>query len=114
MLKKILKLYFSKAILATHSIVTVRETPRVCVHVYKEENGEVFINKPPFETFGGDIQRISSYVFGDKSTSKPYESWIQENLKEYGTAEKLITALGKDINEEMIMQIHAMEQDKWL
>jgi ABC-type cobalamin/Fe3+-siderophores transport system ATPase subunit len=114
MLKKILKLYFSKAILATHSIVTVRETPRVCVHVYKEENGEVFINKPPFETFGGDIQRISSYVFGDKSTSKPYESWIKENLKEYGTAAKLITALGKDINEEMVMQIHAMEQAKWL
>ncbi len=114
MLKNILKLYFSKAILATHSVVTVREVPSECVHVYKEENGEIFINNPPFETFGGDIQRISSYVFGDKTTSKPYESWVKEKLVEYQSADNLIKAMGESINEEMIMQIHAMEQDKWL
>jgi predicted ATPase len=114
MLKNILKLYFSKALLATHSVVTVREVPRECVHVFKEDNGKVFINPPPFETFGGDIQRISSYVFGDKTTSKPYEIWVKEKLLEYKSADNLIKAMGESINEEMIMQIHAMEQDKWL
>ena len=113
MLKKILSNYSSKALLATHSLVTVRELPRHCVHVFERTNDGLFINHPPFETFGGDIQRISSYVFGDKSVSKPFEAWLLEKLKEYGSAKKLIKALGNNINEEMLIQIHAMAEDKW-
>ncbi|MFB5078666.1 ATP-binding protein [Raoultella sp. C349492] len=113
MLKKILSNYGSKALLATHSLVTVRELPRHCVHVFERTNDGLFINHPPFETFGGDIQRISSYVFGDKSISKPFEAWLLEKLEEYGNAKKLIEALGDNINEEMLIQIHAMAEDKW-
>ncbi len=113
MLKKILKLFSSKAILATHSVVTVREIPKICVHVYKDEKDKIFINHPPFETFGGDVQRISSYVFNDKEISKPYESWLKLKLNEYGSAKKLISALGENINEELLIQIHAMERGKW-
>ncbi len=114
MLKKVLKNYFSKAILATHSLVTVREVPRSCVHVFKKVDSDTYITKPPFETFGCDVQRISSYVFGDKSVSKPYEDWIEEKIVEYGTAQSLIEAMGENINEEMIIQIHAMSSKKWL
>ena len=113
MLKKILSNYGSKALLATHSLVTVRELPRHCVHVFERTKDGLFINPPPFETFGGDIQRISSYVFGDKSISKPFETWLLEKLEEYGSAKKLIEALGDNINEEMLIQIHAMAEDKW-
>ncbi|NIG34266.1 AAA family ATPase [Pantoea sp. ICBG 828] len=113
MLKKILSNYGSKALLATHSLVTVRELPRHCVHVFERTNDGLFINHPPFETFGGDIQRISSYVFGDKSISKPFEAWLLEKLEEYGNAKKLIEALGDNINEEMLIQIYAMAEDKW-
>lgn len=113
MLKDLLISYRSKALLATHSLVTVRELPRSCVHVFEKEEEELFINHPPFETFGGDIQRISSYVFGDKSVSKPFESWIRQQLKEFGTAERLIEELGDNINEEMIIQISAMGAGKW-
>lgn len=113
MLKKILTNYGSKALLATHSLVTVRELPRHCVHVFERTSDGLFIKHPPFETFGGDIQRISSYVFGDKSVSKPFETWLQEKLEEYGSAKELIEALGDNINEEMLIQIHAMAEDKW-
>jgi ABC-type Mn2+/Zn2+ transport system ATPase subunit len=113
MLKEVLHNYRSKALLATHSLVTVRELPRSCVHVFEKEDDQVFINHPPFETFGGDIQRISSYVFGDKSVSKPFEAWIRKRLTEFGSAESLIEALGDDINEEMIIQISAMGAGKW-
>lgn len=113
MLKDLLISYQSKALLATHSLVTVRELPRSCVHVFEKEDEELFINHPPFETFGGDIQRISSYVFGDKSVSKPFESWIRQQLKKFGTAERLIEELGDNINEEMIIQISAMGAGKW-
>jgi ABC-type Mn2+/Zn2+ transport system ATPase subunit len=113
MLKRLLAAYDSKALLATHSLVTVRELPKHCVHVFDRTPDEVFVNHPPFETFGGDIQRISSYVFGDKSVSKPFEDWLKLKLKEFGSADDLIEALGENINEEMLIQIHAMAEGKW-
>lgn len=59
------------------------------------------------------MQRISSYVFGDKSVSKPFETWIRQKLSEFDSAESLIEALGDNINEEMIIQISAMGAGKW-
>jgi len=114
MLKKILHSFNSKAILATHSLVTVREVPADCVHVLEKTKDKVIVKRPPFQTFGGDVQRISSYVFGDKSVSKPFENWIQKQLENFdGSAHDLIAALGDEINEEMIVQIKAMERGQW-
>lgn len=113
MLKTILANYACKALLATHSLVSVREIPSECVHVFEMTKDGLVIKSPPFETFGGDVQRISSYVFGDKSISKPYEEWLQSQLKELGSAEALLEKLGSNINEELLIQIRAMGQDRW-
>ncbi|WP_295934185.1 AAA family ATPase [uncultured Xanthomonas sp.] len=113
MLKSILKAYDSKALIATHSLVTVREIPSDCVHVLEHTSEGVIIKKPPFETFGGDIQRISSYVFGDRSVTKPFEDWIRVEIKKHGGSEQLLAALGDDLNEEMIIQINAMGKGAW-
>lgn len=113
MLKEILAAYSSKALLATHSVVTVRETPADCVHVFSRGKDEIHISNPPFETFGGDVQRITSYVFEDKRVAKPHEAWLREELEKHGSADALISALGADINEELIVQITAMEAGKW-
>jgi ABC-type Mn2+/Zn2+ transport system ATPase subunit len=114
MLKKILARFNSKALLATHSVVTVREVPADCVHVFERTNDGLVLKKPPFQTFGGDVQRITSYVFGDSAASKPFERWIKEQLEEYGSAKALIEALGDDLNEELIVQIQAMGRVEWL
>lgn len=113
MLKSILHAYSSKALIATHSLVTVREIPRECVHVLEQTNEGLFIKNPPFETFGGDIQRISSYVFGDRSVTKPFEDWIKVQIKNYGGSDQLLAALGNDLNEEMVIQINAMGKGVW-
>lgn len=113
MLKTILSNFNSKALLATHSVVTVREMPTECVHVLEKTNDNVILQHPPFQTFGGDIQRISSYVFGDKAISKPFEAWIKSLLDEFGTAEALIAELGDDVNEELVVQIKALERNQW-
>lgn len=113
MLKQILQTYGSKALLATHSVVTVREVPSACVHVLEITDDGLAIKTPPFETFGGDVQRISSYVFGDRAVSKPHEAWLEGLLEEHGTADAVIEVLGPEMNEEMIVQLHAMEQGKW-
>jgi hypothetical protein len=113
MLKQILRTYSSKALLATHSVVTVREVPSGCVHVFERTDEGLVIKTPPFETFGGDFQRISTYVFGDRGISKPHESWLRDLLKTHGGAEEVIQALGEEVNEEIIIQLHAMEAGKW-
>lgn len=114
MLKQILHSFNSRAILATHSLVTVREVPANCVHVLERTDEGLVVKNPPFQTFGGDVQRISSYVFGDRSVSKPFERWLQRQLEAHeNSADDLIAALGDDINEELIIQIRAMERRQW-
>lgn len=108
MLKRILSTFNSKALLATHSEVTVREIPAQCVHVFEKARHGLVIKNPPFQTFGGDVQRISSYVFGDSSTSKPFERWVKDRLKDV-YADDLIASLGDQINEELLIQIRAIE-----
>ncbi|WWL45134.1 AAA family ATPase [Pseudomonas parakoreensis] len=112
MLKQILDKFNSRAILATHSVSIVRETPSDCVHVLERTDDQLVIKSPPFQTFGGDVQRISSYVFADKLVSKPFEQWISERLENMD-ADELIESLKGHINEELIIQIHAMEAGKW-
>lgn len=114
MLKQILHSFNSRAVLATHSLATVREVPADCVHVLERTDEGLVVKNPPFQTFGGDVQRISSYVFGDRSISKPFERWIRKQLDEHeNSADDLIAALGDEINEELIIQIRAMERRQW-
>ena len=112
MLKQILNAFNSRAVLATHSVSIVREMPSDCVHVLERTEDNLIIKNPPFQTFGGDVQRIASYVFGDKSVSKPFEQWISDRL-DHMEADELIASLEGHINEELVIQIYAMGKGKW-
>lgn len=105
LLKKVLTAFKSKAILATHSLAIAREVPANCIHVFHKRDAKVEIENPPFETFGGDMQRISSYVFGDKSVSKPFDEWIESKIKDYDRPEALLKKLGAELNEELMIKI---------
>ena len=105
LLKKVLTAFNSKAILATHSLAIAREVPANCMHVFKRSDSGVEIDHPPFETFGGDMQRISSYVFSDNRTNKPFDQWIEAKLKEMGDSKALIESLKGEINEEITIKI---------
>ncbi|WP_216610867.1 AAA family ATPase [Vibrio mediterranei] len=105
LLKAVLAPFSSKTILATHSLSVVREVPSNCVHIFREDETGLDIVPPPFETFGGNVQRISSYVFGDKSVSKPFDEWVEAKMQEPIDADSLINQLGSEINEELMMKI---------
>lgn len=113
MLKEILAEFNSKALLATHSVVTVREMPADCVHVLERTRDGLTISNPPFQTFGGDNQRISSYVFNDQNTSKPFEKWIKQQVETFGSAEQLLEECRDELNDEMVIQIKALGNDQW-
>ncbi|USP08167.1 ATP-binding protein [Aeromonas dhakensis] len=105
LLKAILKPFRSKAILATHSLAVVREVPSKCVHIFKETNKKLDIVPPPFETFGASVQRISSYVFGDSSVTKPFDDWLSDLVKKEPNIDTLISSLGDEVNEQLIMKL---------
>ncbi len=105
LLKRVLEAFSSKAILATHSLAIAREVPANCVHVYKLNGDLMEVDPPPFETFGGDMQRISSYVFGDNAVAKPFDEWLSRKLQEIGSPADLVQHLGDEINEEMLIKI---------
>lgn len=113
LLKRILAKFNSKALIATHSEVTVREIPARCVHVFEKTTEGLVIKQPPFQTFGGDVQRISSYVFGDSAASKPFEKWIKDKIEELGSGEELLDRLGDQVNEELVIQIRALDRNAW-
>jgi hypothetical protein len=105
LLKKVLSAFNSKAILATHSLAIAREVPANCMHVYRRSEFGVEVDHPPFETFGGDMQRISSYVFADNRVVKPYVQWIEAKLREVGDPNLLLKLLKGEINEELAIKI---------
>jgi len=105
LLKKVLTAFNSKAILATHSLAIAREIPANCMHVYRNGQHGLEIDHPPFETFGGNMQRISSYVFGDSKVTKPFAQWIESAIEEAGSPKKLLEKLKDELNEEMTIKI---------
>ena len=105
LLKAVLKPFRSKAILATHSLAVVREVPSNCVHIFRQTEDSLDVIPPPFETFGASVQKISSYVFGDKSVTKPFDDWLKVLVEKEPDVEKLIKSLGEEINEQLMMKI---------
>ncbi|WP_460422208.1 AAA family ATPase [Pseudomonas sp. ZL2] len=105
LLKKVLAAFNSKAILATHSLAIAREIPANCMHVYRQGQYGLEIDHPPFETFGGNMQRISSYVFGDNKVTKPFAQWIEGAIEEAGSPKDLLAKLKDEINAEMTIKI---------
>lgn len=105
LLKKVLAAFSSKAILATHSLAIAREIPANCMHVYRYGEVGIEIDHPPFETFGGDMQRISSYVFADNRSTKPYAQWIAKKIKETENPKDLLKQLKGELNEELTIKI---------
>lgn len=112
LLKNVLTKFRSKAILATHSLIITREIPAKCVHVFLKTDNGFSITHPPFETFGADVQRISSYVFGDASVTKPFNDWLYSQ-KEKLSKDELINKLKltNELNEEVLMEIMSLYEN---
>lgn len=105
MLQKILKIYKSYAIVATHSSIFVREVAKDYISVFKKLNDNtIYISNPPFETFGGDIERINSYVFFDKDIQKPFEKWLERlTISERNNNRDAVEEYKNILNEESLI-----------
>ena len=110
LLKELLEIYKSYAIIATHSAFVAREVPQKYIIVFKRNKNEIKISRPPFETFGGDLERINAYVFFDKDVDKPFEKWLQKLVNEEGSVQKAIEKYTNQLNEESIILMYGIKR----
>lgn len=98
----------SVAVIATHSAYVVREAPRRRVNVLRLNGGEIQVDQPRFQTFGGNIESISQFVFQDQEVNHAYEStlleWADRVGKEIGIDE-VIAKYADQLNAESLSLI---------
>lgn len=71
----------SRAIVVTHSPFVVRELDKSAVQILdKDDSGLPCLYQTSLQTFGGDVGRISEYVFADRQVKKGYEELIQRAI----------------------------------
>jgi AAA domain, putative AbiEii toxin, Type IV TA system len=101
MLRTLLRLFESFAIVATHSVFVVREVPARNVRVFAPSDlPEVSISLPSIETFGVDIAEIANLVFDNIAATKPHEEWLKGLVKKNETYEDIKTRLGSRLTDE--------------
>lgn len=82
MLKTVLSVTKSYAVIATHSPVMVREVDKEAVNILRKREGRTTVFRPPFQTLGESTDRISGEVFDDYYTNKPFQQSINNLIKD--------------------------------
>ncbi len=108
LLKEMLEEFNSYAIIATHSLILTREVSKDYTVIFKQKEENINCMNPPFETFGGDIEKINSYVFFDKDIDKPYESWLQDLVDLENGSKNAIKKYMNELNEESLILMNGM------
>lgn len=103
----------SAAIIATHSVYVVRETPSHCVHIIKTSgDGEVSISNTYANTLGANISSLSNFVFSDPLVES-FNSRIAKEAAKSGRPLTEIIEQYKDLMSiDMLMSIREIINSK--
>lgn len=104
-LHRLLKQTRSVAVIATHSVYLVRETPSQRVRIMVVEKGEVVVEPPRMQTFGASIEHISHAVFGDGRLRHQFQKTLAEWLAREGPETEIgavLEAHASDLNPETL------------
>ncbi|EMK6834952.1 AAA family ATPase, partial [Vibrio cholerae] len=86
MLKKILEINKSYAVIATHSAIIAREVHHEGVHIMRRnKEGKTTVDTPNTQTFGQSLEVIISESFDDSISNKPYEDELKKAIETYGS-----------------------------
>lgn len=91
------------AIIATHSPVILQEVPAACVSVLSRNGRHSSIDKPPVETFGESVGRLTHDVFGLEVTNSGFHSLVSEQVKAGKTFEEIYEHFGEQLGTEAIL-----------
>ncbi|EJE8547609.1 ATP-binding protein [Vibrio vulnificus] len=85
MLKYILEINKSYAVIATHSAIIAREVHHEGIHIMRRnKEGRTTVDTPSTQTFGQSLEVIISESFDDNISNKPYEIELKETIDNIG------------------------------
>lgn len=102
MLKTILSVTKSYAVIATHSPVMVREVDREAVSILRKREGRTTVFRPPFQTLGESTDRISGEVFDDYYTSKPFQQSVGNLIRDEEISINEIEKISAHVGDEAL------------
>ncbi|WP_156318112.1 AAA family ATPase [Porphyrobacter sp. AAP60] len=72
------------ALVATHSPVVLQEVPSNCVWIINRSGRTIAASRPPLETFGEDVGRLTHAVFGLEITETGFHKIIRQKMVDEG------------------------------
>lgn len=106
MLRALLDLFESYAVIATHSVFVARETPARNIAIFREADPDgVIATHSVIETFGGDLNSIADYIFDNVTQSRPFEEWLDSLVAHGMTLEELRRRHGAALNMESMLYL---------
>jgi ABC-type cobalamin/Fe3+-siderophores transport system ATPase subunit len=102
MLKTILSVTKSYAVIATHSPVMVREVDKEAVSILRKREGRTTVFRPPFQTLGESTDRISGEVFDDYYTSKPFQQSVGNLIRDEKISINEIEKISAHVGDEAL------------
>jgi ABC-type branched-subunit amino acid transport system ATPase component len=104
-LHRLLKQTRSVALIATHSVYIVRETPSRRVRIITTEDDGVVVGPPRLQTFGASLDSISHAVFGDGEQRHRFQRTLDEWLSRSSSPddiESILETHGADLSPETL------------
>ena len=83
-LSELLRSQNGVALVATHSPVVLQEVPKSCVWIINRSGRTIVASRPPLETFGEDVGRLTHTVFGLEVTDTGFHKIIREKMVDDG------------------------------
>lgn len=97
-------------IFATHSPVVLQEIPANCVHIIHREGDLVNISRPPLETFGENVSRLTHEVFGLEIRETGFYHLLTDYFAtKNGSAEAVIQAFGDQLGSEAVGLLYSLD-----
>lgn len=112
MLKLLLSQMESYAIIATHSAIITREVDRSAVKILRKESGYTLVTLPSLQTYGASLESIIGEVFDDYYTAKPFQSEIDEALKNKSNIRKFISRAKREMGDEALAYVLSQLDDE--
>jgi len=112
MLKIILDVTKSYAVIATHSPVMVREVDKDAISILRKREGRTTVLRPPFQTLGESTDRISGEVFDDYYTDKPFQKNIENLIREENISIDEIEKISGRVGDEALAYAIAVLSDE--
>lgn len=99
-------------VVATHSPIVIQEIPRQAVKVFEKREGHTIVRSPRIETFGENIDTLSSEVFGIDSTKAGFYRLIQEQVDEGETLSEILNCFHKQLGSEALSYLQLLVEER--